>query len=90
MKLKRSNLGKNLACSLILSSVFIISCQDSAKHSDAAKADSAVSQGADTSRNGLEGTQDQQSSLSTDVKVDTSSGQSANTNQNKKNSSGSK
>lgn len=62
---------------MILSGLFLVSCQDSSQKSDAASAaDSAVAQGADTSHNGLEGTQDQSASLSTDVKSDTSSGQS--------------
>jgi hypothetical protein len=82
MKSKRSKLCKNLACALMLSGLFLTSCQDSAQNSDAAKADSAVAQGADTSHNGLEGTQDQSASLSTDVKADTSAGQSANKNGN--------
>jgi len=77
----KSNWCKNLACAFLLSGSFLISCQDSAQNSDAAKADSAVAQGADTSHNGLEGTRDQSASLSTDVKVDTSSGQSDKNNQ---------
>jgi len=77
----KSNFCKNLACALMLSGLFLISCQDSTQNSDAAKADSAAAQGADTSYNGLEGTHDQSANLSTDVKSDTSSGQSANTSQ---------
>jgi hypothetical protein len=80
----RSNIHRNLGAALILCSFSIMSCQESGKQSDAAKADSAIAQGADTSVNGLEGTRDQQGSLSTDVRTDTSSGQSANTDQNKK------
>jgi len=82
MQSRKSNLCKNLACAFMLSGIFLISCQDSAQNSDAAKADSSIAQGADTSHNGLEGTQDQSASLSTDVKSDTSSGQSANANTN--------
>ena len=77
MTFQRSSLCKTIACAFMLSGFFISSCQDSAQSSDAAKADSAVAQGADTSHNGLEGTHDQAASLSTDVKADTSSGQSA-------------
>jgi len=84
MNLKKSNIHKNLACVLLLSGFFLISCQGNTQNSDAAKADSAVAQGSDTSYNGLEGTRDQQGSLTTDTKADTSSGQSVNTNQNKK------
>ena len=74
----KSNLCKSLAGALIISGFFITSCQDSAQNSDAAKADSAVAHGADTSHTGLEGTQEQSASVSTDVKSDTSSGQSGN------------
>jgi hypothetical protein len=84
MNFAKSYIHKSLACVLLLTVFFLPSCQDSTQNSNAAKADSAAAQGADTSYNGLEGTRDQQGALSTDVKVDTSSGQSVHTNQNKK------
>jgi hypothetical protein len=81
MEFFRSNFCKNLACALIFSSFFIfVSCGDNAQ-TDSDTGDSIQASGADTTHSGLEGTRDQQASLSTDVKGDTSSGQGAKTKQ---------
>jgi len=72
----KSSLSKNLARAFVFSSFFIFaSCGNSGQPSDTTTGDSTQTSGTDTTHTGLEGTRDQSSSLSTDVKGDSSSGQ---------------
>jgi len=72
----KSNLCKDLTVTLFFFCFFIfVSCQDKAKNQSSSTGDSAQVTNTDTTHTGLDGTRDQSASLSTDVKTDTSSGQ---------------
>jgi len=72
----KSNLCKNLTVTLFFSCSIFVSCQDKAQNAGSATGDSSQVTNTDTTHTGLDGTRDQSASLSTDVKTDTSSGQS--------------
>jgi hypothetical protein len=78
MTFLKSNLCKNAASALIFSTFLLFaSCGDGTQSSGSASGDSSQVSGTDTTHTGLEGTQEQSASLSTDVKSDTSSGQTS-------------